>query len=41
MEFGNVYVGCITENNNGVEDVSIVSKVRDYGHFWETHVING
>ena len=33
MEFGNVYVGCITENNNRVEDVSIVSMVRDYGHF--------
>ena len=41
MEFGNVYVGCITENNNRVEDVSIVSMVRNYGHFWETHVVNG
>tara|TARA_B100001167_G_scaffold169356_1_gene119494 strand:- start:52 stop:177 length:126 start_codon:yes stop_codon:yes gene_type:complete len=41
MEFGNVYVDWITENNNGFEDVSIVSMVRDYGHFLETHVVNG
>ena len=41
MEFGNVYVDWITENNNGFEDVSIVSMVRDYGHFWGTHVVNG
>ena len=41
MEFGNVYVDWITEKNNGFEDVSIVSMVRDYGHFLGTHVVNG